>query len=150
MQSSLNETYTIGKFSWEIYAKSGKYLSKDGGEWGDGYVFAVEGPINSADYDTFSIGSKTNLTDDVGLEIGDRISIAQFGKTQGFFLVYNHRNSLHKYYPAAVEDLDPSCDEFTKTTFVEDILLPRRFKKAANQFQTTATFASVLRKLHSK
>lgn len=137
----LNETASICGKSFHLFSKTGRF-SEHGGEWDSSYRITRD---DIAEDGHFTITPGVNLKNDIGIELGDRISIVSFKDNLSFFLIYNHRNSRYKFYPEAIDDLYWSL----KGSWLQNIVINYRLKKVAKSFPESKKFSEILKKVSS-
>lgn len=134
-----NYEYSICGKSYEIHYITGIYLRRG---MVTEYDFIRNDIQNNDEYGI----SNMDLERDIGIQENDRVSIANFGKTGGTFLVYNHRNSMLKHYPESIEDLYWDLkDNFLK--LARYFPIRSKLKLASKNFQRSETYHNVLREI---
>lgn len=147
----LQEYYEIGGLTVPITRKTGRLVAKrrDGGyefsrdDGGDG----MRGAVGSSDEDgpaRFSITADVNLEHDIGLSTNHRVTMALF-ENGGFFLLLNHDNGRHHYYPGAVEDLLFRLNR-TQSGLLRELRNQRMLSGEAKTFAASRVFLSTLDK----
>ncbi|TKB77881.1 MAG: hypothetical protein E8D42_11765 [Nitrospira sp.] len=89
-----------------IFIKTGTYRANHGlADGGARFIFQKgRSETNDAFEDIFSV-TRVDLKTDIGIQDGDKVTIALFYEDGPLFLVFNHRNQQHCGYPEAVNDL---------------------------------------------
>ncbi len=140
MTIPLGEVYTCCGTSSEVNTRTGKHLKPD-----RDHDTRFEFRRDDVPFESEFICEQMYLRDDVGLKVGDRVTIATFRPYGPTFLVFNHTNGEYHYYSEALEDLGHALAH--EVGFFSQWSLSRRLRKDVRNFDKSRMFSTILGKI---
>lgn len=128
----LHEVYPCLGEQVEIYFETGHYDKESG-------------RFQREDLEGESFAVARNLGEEIGLDVGDRVTIATFENRGAMFLSYNHTKRRYRCYPEAIDDLPYHLKGGESA--LGRVFLSRKLAGLARSFPESDTFARVLRRV---
>ncbi len=130
---SLKTNLRLATKDYEIFYKTGIYQGVQ--KKGSGHRLFI---LDDSDGEEFRVHYSMNLNHDIGLEIGDRISIALYSQSETLFFAFNHRNAKSRYYEYAV--VDKYWGRKSNWNIIKNLILYLSIKRRAKVFPKSKSF----------